>query len=382
MAVSVVIPTYNSAAFLRETLASVFAETRRPDEIVVVDDASVDDTRAIVARLAANAPVPLRWIELPRNTGAPARPMNVGIETARGDVIALFDHDDLMLPRKLELQLGALERRHDLELVLGDYETIERDQRRGRSRLWPWQCDVRGNGSLGKATLHVLEPNVSRRELAACNLLGCSCSNYVFRKTLWQRLGGFSLEAGIASDWDFLLRASDREIGWLDAVLFVKRFHGRNLWQSTPQNVLASLRLAERWLRGEAQGMDQRTYDELRALSVEWPVACAWDMHRLRRWDDFDRFRRALSGYADVPCARKLLVHRLYPRWLYTILDLSRAVRRRFDSFMQYPRRAGLEGPGRLSHGPRETAPQSRDGRDSPDPEGVDPEGAPLELSR
>ena len=60
MSISVVIPSYNASRFIRETLTSVFAQTRLPEEIVVVDDASSDGTPAIVRELVKSAPVPLR----------------------------------------------------------------------------------------------------------------------------------------------------------------------------------------------------------------------------------------------------------------------------------------------------------------------------------
>ncbi len=122
--VSVVIPAYNSSRFIRETLESVFAQTRLPIEIIVVDDASTDDTPAIVEAMAAESPVPLRLIRLPKNTGGPAIPMNVGIEAAKGDVIALLDHDDLMLPHKIATQMVVIEDNPDIELVMGDYESF------------------------------------------------------------------------------------------------------------------------------------------------------------------------------------------------------------------------------------------------------------------
>ena len=83
LSISVVIPAYNSASFMRETLASVFAQRRQPDEALVVDDASTDGTLALVRELAVTASVPPRLIELPKDMGGPAAPMNVGIEAAR-----------------------------------------------------------------------------------------------------------------------------------------------------------------------------------------------------------------------------------------------------------------------------------------------------------
>ena len=60
MTVSVVIPAYNTSRFMRGTLGSVFTQTRMPDEVIVVNDASTDGTPAIVREMAAGASVPLR----------------------------------------------------------------------------------------------------------------------------------------------------------------------------------------------------------------------------------------------------------------------------------------------------------------------------------
>ena len=247
--ISVVIPTYNSSQFIRETLKSVFAQARRPGEIIVVDDASTDETPAIVEAMAAETTVPLRLIQLPKRTGGPATPMNVGIEAARGEYIAILDHDDLMLPHKLAAQGNVLDNHPSLEMVLGDYEFLIEDHVCQRTGVWPWQNCSSSDGSVGNPTLHILQPGISRCALLTGNLLGLSCSNYFFRKALWHRLSGFSCDADISTDYDFLLRAAGRPIGWLESILFAKRQHDSNLCQPTPQNMLLAMRIRGRWLR-------------------------------------------------------------------------------------------------------------------------------------
>src|SRR5882672_11499773 len=107
-AVSVIIPTYNGSAFLPQTLASVFAQTELPAEILVIDDCSTDDSRDCIEKFARESPVPLQLIRMPRNHGGPSKALNVGIKAARGDIIALLDQDDLMRPRRLEVQSRAV----------------------------------------------------------------------------------------------------------------------------------------------------------------------------------------------------------------------------------------------------------------------------------
>ncbi len=98
--VSVVIPAYNARVFLAETLASVFAQTLPPAEIIVVDDGSTDDTAGIARDLGVTV--------ISRANGGISAARNAGIRAARGEYVALLDADDLWMPEKLEVQLAAL----------------------------------------------------------------------------------------------------------------------------------------------------------------------------------------------------------------------------------------------------------------------------------
>src|SRR3954468_10533282 len=96
---SVVIPTYNRAAYLAEAVRSVRDQTYPAHEIIVVDDGSTDNTAQVV-EILANDGIPLRYLRQANQGVAAAR--NRGIQAAAGDWIALLDSDDTWLPRKLE----------------------------------------------------------------------------------------------------------------------------------------------------------------------------------------------------------------------------------------------------------------------------------------
>jgi glycosyltransferase involved in cell wall biosynthesis len=104
--VSVVIPAYNAAATLDETLRSVRSQTHRALEIIVVDDGSVDETRAIAER---HADVDNRVQVIHQANAGVAAARNAGWRRARSDLIAFVDADDLWAPRKIERQVHALE---------------------------------------------------------------------------------------------------------------------------------------------------------------------------------------------------------------------------------------------------------------------------------
>ena len=110
--VSVVIPCFRCAATIGRALESVLAQTRRPAEIILVDDASDDGARDAAARLAPE----LRIIALPRNAG-PASARNAGWEAATQDYVAFLDADDAWHPRKLELQLGWMQAHPEVVLT-------------------------------------------------------------------------------------------------------------------------------------------------------------------------------------------------------------------------------------------------------------------------
>jgi len=102
--ICVVVPAYNSETTIGRALASVAAQTLQPAHIVVVDDASTDNT-AVIAQGFTGATVEV--IRLTKNQGASGA-RNVGIRCANTDLIAFLDADDEWLPRKLERQVEAL----------------------------------------------------------------------------------------------------------------------------------------------------------------------------------------------------------------------------------------------------------------------------------
>lgn len=106
--VSVVMPTYNCAAFIEESIRSVQAQTHAAWELVIVDDCSTDDTADVVGRIAAEDPRVCYHV-LESNSGA-AVARTRGMELATGQYIAFLDSDDLWRPEKLDRQIAFLNR--------------------------------------------------------------------------------------------------------------------------------------------------------------------------------------------------------------------------------------------------------------------------------
>jgi glycosyltransferase involved in cell wall biosynthesis len=105
--ISVVIPCYNSEHTIVRALRSVEQQTLQPSEVIVVDDASNDNTVATINQYAAQSTLNIRVIEQSSN-GGPSVARNAGWNTATGDFIAFLDADDIWHPQKLELQSDVM----------------------------------------------------------------------------------------------------------------------------------------------------------------------------------------------------------------------------------------------------------------------------------
>src|SRR5262245_65999475 len=93
---SVILPTYNRAAFLAEAIASIRAQTFDRWELIVVDDGSTDNTPALVAELCRDFADRVQYLRQSNQGAYPAR--NAGLRRARGARVALFDHEHQWLP--------------------------------------------------------------------------------------------------------------------------------------------------------------------------------------------------------------------------------------------------------------------------------------------
>ena len=102
MRISVAMCTYNGANFLPAQLASISDQTRPPDEIIVCDDASNDETRALLERFARTSAIPVSLYFSDQNVGS-VKNFERAIGLCTGDVIALSDQDDVWRADKLQL---------------------------------------------------------------------------------------------------------------------------------------------------------------------------------------------------------------------------------------------------------------------------------------
>lgn len=192
--VSVIIPTYNRAGTLDRAMRSVLAQTHRNLELIIADDASTDDTEAMVRNFGDDRVV---YVRLPQNGGASAA-RNLGLATARGPLIAFQDSDDEWLLDKLERQIAALNAAgpefgatFGVKLIYGHDENFVYGE--GRTCVAPDRDRPVTDGDL-------------TAQLVRGNLI--SPQTLLLRQDVARRVGGFDERLPCNNDWEYMLRLS------------------------------------------------------------------------------------------------------------------------------------------------------------------------------
>lgn len=230
--VSVVMPTHNQAAYIGEALKSVFDQTMREIEIIVIDNGSTDETAEIVKSFAD----PRLSYYYQADTGSPVGPRNKAIGLAKGEFVAFLDSDDLWLPEKLELQVELLRAEPEAALVFSDYHFIDSDGRIGKN--W-FSCCRPFRGDVFASLLRQ-------------NFIPTSTT--VIRRSVIGEISGMAQEYRICHDLDFYLKIAVRHgVDYVDRSLARLRVHGASLTVNRALLYEEVMAVTEKW-RGEAEG--------------------------------------------------------------------------------------------------------------------------------
>jgi glycosyltransferase involved in cell wall biosynthesis len=204
--VSVIIPTYNRAGLILETLGSVLAQTFDDYEILVVDDGSEDNTEKALADLKQR--IIYRRI---RHAGASAA-RNVGLAMARGEYIAFLDSDDLWNARFLEKMAGTLDAAASAGFVYCDYATFD-EQSIVKAAHLPPEYKIHGD----------LFARLVESDFISTGAL-------LIRQECLRQVSGFDPRLAIAHDWDLWLRLAQRyNAEYVDEPLVKIRIHSQAL---------------------------------------------------------------------------------------------------------------------------------------------------------
>jgi glycosyltransferase involved in cell wall biosynthesis len=285
--VSVVIPTYNRRKLLFRALGSVFGQTHRPVEVIVVDDASSDGTVEALRR--ADFPVRVEVLALPFNQG-PAAARNAGIRRASGRYVAFLDSDDVWLADKLERQTALLEASADPDRTLA-YSRVW-IQRKHEALVRP----VRAKRSDEPVADYVFANG------------GYLDQNTIVIPTALARLVMYRPGMRLHEDWDFYLRLEEYAVEFLMSPMPLGITFDTGAERASAARPHVSLALLEEW----RPKISPRAYHGLRAriapqLRRQAPLRAlrfiteAWSRGAIDTW-----FALALTGRLVHPELRTL----------------------------------------------------------------------------
>lgn len=189
--ISVLVPVYNGANFVEETVHSVLAQTHYDLELLLIDDGSTDGTPEVLERLARLDDRIRVFRQLNAGTQA-AR--NLGLRHSRGEWIALLDHDDTWLPRKLECQLSIARSNPDAGLVFCNFARW--DGRRELGRHFTREDRLPSGVVLNRLARHCL----------------FGALTVMVRRGVLERAGGFDVRFLRCGDWDLWLRLAEHGV--------------------------------------------------------------------------------------------------------------------------------------------------------------------------
>ncbi len=223
--VAVVIPARNAGAFLAQALDSVFAQDVHPAEVVVVDDGSTDDTRAVAEGYGRGVQC------LPASGAGSARARNLGLAATRGNLIAFLDADDIWVPEKTSRQLALLDAHPDLGMVFSDMRAFEGDRRAETTYFQERGFD----GSCTASSVFLYDI--------------VSTPTVILRRQVLTACGGFDEALGVGQDTDLWFRiALNHRFAAIAEPLVLRRFHASNITKDRRRLAEAVVRIWGRYL--------------------------------------------------------------------------------------------------------------------------------------
>lgn len=227
--VSVVIPNYNHARFLDRRIRSVLEQTYRDIEVLILDDASPDDSLSVISKYAADSRARVFPSEV--NSGCVFKQWNKGVRMAQGDYIWIAESDDDAEPTLLEALVARLDSDPKASLAYCRSMVInERDEKRGCAfgylahlsrRDWSQSFSMDG-------------PRLIREALGSANLIP-NASSAVFRKDAYVGCGGADEGFRFFGDWDLWLKLAARgTVSYQAEFLNLYRRHSASFTSKAP----------------------------------------------------------------------------------------------------------------------------------------------------
>lgn len=219
--VAVVIINYNQGHLIKDAIDSVFAQTHKPHELVIVDDLSTDNSLERIKESLKNRPKTINVKVIPHTVNAgQCGARNTGIVNSKSDYIALLDADDVYYPDKLNKSVEILDKHLEIGIVYSDYDVLNTKTKEIK-REFKYSFNF-----------HLL--------MQACIV----STNSVYRREAFKKSGLLNAEYRWAGDYEFYIRAAQSwMIHHIPEALFCYRMHGDNITMTTPQKVIDEERL-------------------------------------------------------------------------------------------------------------------------------------------
>jgi len=290
--VSVIIPCYNAAPWFRETLDSVLAQTYPALEALVIDDGSTDESAAI----AESYGPPVRLIRQANQGESVAR--NRGIDEAQGEWIAFLDADDVWEARKLEAQVAVVD---------SDVAYVHTDFYKYNSSVGIFEyCRIPDD-------FHFTVEELATRSVTLF-------ASMLVRRVLSPRFPEWMCQ-GEDRIYQMDLAQQPGRVVVVREPLYGYRKHSTSQTTLEPVRMMRTHQGIEEWLARQAGKLDPQL---MRRIREHWLGKIVWDARharRNRRWDPYWAMRKYLEAYAGHPQVEKLLVERIFPRWIYRVKD-------------------------------------------------------------
>lgn len=233
--ISVAMATYNGARFLREQLESIAMQTRLPDELIIVDDCSNDDTMNIANEFYGSAPFTVKILRNEQTLGITKNFEKAAVHCT-GDVIAFSDQDDVWLPNKLSLMENIFSRDEGIGMVFSDAQVVDEKLRNLGYKLWDqsrFYPNMRKRIEQGRSFEVILQYDV------------VTGATMAFRTNYLDMLLPFP-ECWIHDGWVALMMASLAKVKIIQQPLMLYRQHQMNMIGGKNIGVLKTLQVARR----------------------------------------------------------------------------------------------------------------------------------------